>query len=86
MPPNHGWHLKHREVSKITKSPYEIRLDVLQLAKDMIDKNNDIAIAKMNSGIHTPGKPAITEITSCSTTEIIARASELYAFVNDKKL
>lgn len=78
----------------MNKSPYEIRLDVLKMAQEMLERESNLKVeaAKMeNSRLLSQNEWADTSATasavanaSFSVADVTARASELYAFVNKK--
>lgn len=55
------------------KTPYEIRLDVLAMAKDMLEKESIQNVKATGS----------TNALYPKTEEIVSKANELYSFVND---
>jgi hypothetical protein len=77
------------------KSPFEIRLDVLKMAKEMLEAETSIkqaayvatinsmssnaCIADMQQYMATHAPKAYTE------SDVIARASNLYSFITEKK-
>ena len=61
----------------MSKTPYEIRLDVLGMAKDMLTREDNIK--------ETHGATAKTPITPFTDEQLITRATSLYAFVNNDK-
>jgi len=76
-----------------TKSPYEIRLEVLQMAKDFLDKQ-----AKLNSDIARDAFDAAVKINKATIEQwkqyapvgytmedILSKATDLYKFVTTNK-
>lgn len=75
----------------MNKTPYEVRLDVLKMAKDFLLESKQQAHQKLQLKRDAPGgitKADIVEYEniskSYSTADIMAKANELYAFVNNK--
>jgi len=77
------------------KTPFEVRLDVLKMAQEMLDRETDIKqntfIAKLETLRNDPKASANSINTFIDThspkmyepSEVVARSSTLYAFVND---
>jgi hypothetical protein len=68
------------------KTPYEIRLDVLKMAQEMVDRENDVAnqetIERVRGGaLHASEMPSLR---ASNTATVLARADELYSFVTKK--
>ena len=76
----------------MTKSPYEIRLDVLAMAKEYMDKqaevNMDFAVASFTEMVKFGKKTAEQwqefAPKQYSTQELMDKAKEFYSFVNTK--
>jgi len=75
-----------------SKSPYEIRTDLLAMAKDYMDKQLDMNYDFTMSALHKLDEnqadiaEQIEKLTprTYSMGELIDKANELYAFVNKK--
>ncbi|MDP7368207.1 MAG: hypothetical protein QGH83_13245 [Candidatus Pacebacteria bacterium] len=75
------------------KTPYELRFDTLSMAKDMLDRQYDIAVdaAHMHMDKYAEAAANPKEFFEKYTPkmykpeEIIKTASELYKFVSEKK-
>lgn len=78
---------------QMNKNPFEVRLDVMKMAQDMLDKEQDVKMAKFDSAVRamqmdkTPSNIIISYIdksapTMYSSEDILSKASELYNFVN----
>lgn len=71
----------------MTKNPFEVRLDLLSMAKDMLEveytANRDVYLAQVkgNEGVITSEMSAPAYFT---TADVIDKANELYSFVNDR--
>jgi len=69
------------------KNPFEIRADMLKLAKDYMDKQyeTNIAVAEKMTDI---GEKTLEDIRETykmySTEELMAKAKEMYSFVSTK--
>jgi hypothetical protein len=67
-----------------SKNPFEIRSDVLAMAKDYMDKQYALNIEMQNKMIET-GKAALEDLPTMYTIEeLMAKANELYTFVTKK--
>lgn len=71
----------------MTKTPFEVRLDLLAMAKDMLEieygTKSQIYMEQLkgNDGV----APINSELPSYYTTaDVITKANELYSFVNDR--
>ncbi len=77
------------------KTPFEVRLDVLKMAQEMLDRETDIKqntfLAKLETLRNDP-KASANAINAFIDThspkmyepsEVVARSSALYTFVND---
>jgi len=72
----------HKEINMSNKNPFEIRTDVLAMAKDYMDKQYELNLEmarKMNEAMEGYKMP-----TMYTTEELMAKAREFYAFVSDK--
>lgn len=77
--------LKKGEHTHMRKNAYEIRLEVLQMAhSDEYDKYHHKLDTVRNSHGMLDDASAIDELTP-KTSDIIARAEELYKFVSEKE-
>lgn len=78
----------------MTKTPYEIRLDVLRMAQEMLEMETRLKVESLkmeNERLRSQNEWADTSATvnavataSYTAADLTARASELYAFVNKK--
>ena len=74
-------------------NPYQIRYDVLNMAKDMLDKayENQINLAHQMMGMHKENADQMREAyekyipKAITPEEIKAQAEKLYEFVSEKK-
>ncbi len=81
----------------MNKTPFEIRLDVLKMAQEMLEaerrstekveeqkaellKSAEVPVSEVLNYLNT-----VTAPKTYTEAEVIARASALYSFVNDKK-
>ena len=75
------------------KNPFEIRLEVLQMAKSYLDKvaevNQDFAFQAfetlVKSGKYTTDQWSEFMPKQYTTEDLMAKAAELYSFVTNKK-
>lgn len=66
------------------KNPFEIRSDVLAMAKDYMDKQNELNMAFFNQMVEA-GKKTIDECPKMYTMEELQeKAKEMYSFVSNK--
>jgi len=66
------------------KNPFEIRSDVLAMAKDYMDKQNELNMAFFNQMVEA-GKKTIEECPKMYTMEELQeKAKEMYSFVSNK--
>ena len=78
----------------MNKTPYEIRLDVLRMAKEMLELETSLKVKALeleNESLSRRNEWAdntsiVNSVASASFTsaDVTTRASELYAFVNKK--
>jgi hypothetical protein len=70
------------------KNPFEIRADMLKLAKDYMDQQYNMNIQFMND-MYEQGKKNYEEVQSAYTMysmdDLVNKAKEMYSFVSDKK-
>tara|TARA_R110000796_G_scaffold59802_2_gene138021 strand:- start:881 stop:1093 length:213 start_codon:yes stop_codon:yes gene_type:complete len=67
------------------KNPFEIRTEVLAMAKDYMDKQVELNTALFIQSMKT-GKKIIEEYPEMYTMEDLKeKAKEMYSFVSDKK-
>lgn len=74
-------------------NPYQIRTDVLAMAKDMMDKQYDIQMKIAQSAFDAQKENAELAIEAWqkyipkmyTPEEVMAKAKELYSFVTDKE-
>ena len=73
----------------MAKSAYEIRLDVLAIARDMLESNKQAAekaySTAMAAGMHSEIDVAKERVLGSNYTEedVITKANTLYSFVNN---
>lgn len=76
----------HRR-TKMNKNPFEIRAEMLQLAKDYMDKQQEMNIRLMND-LFQANKVQTEEIKAAykmySMEELMDKAKEMYSFVSKK--
>lgn len=74
------------------KNPFEIRLDVLKMAQEMMDKEMHIKELKFNQHVETLREIDIGSVNAYvenntpqmySPEDIVAKASSLYGFISD---
>ena len=78
--------------TKNSKTPYELRFDILQMSKDYFDRINDINTSFAQQALATAveqGKASYGDWEKFvpkqySFDEVITKAQELYGFVNKK--
>lgn len=77
----------------MTKTPFEIRLDVLKLAKDMLENETKLKEAEYLAQIEALKTTNIGSVDSYiqqnrpqgyTTNDLITRSQQLYSFVTDK--
>lgn len=77
----------------MSKSPFEIRLDVLKMAQEMLDKEKSLEQTAYLANIEALKTTNISAVSSFITTnqprgytpeDVITRSQTLYSFVNDK--
>lgn len=77
----------------MSKTPFEIRLDVLKMAQEMLDREKDLEQAAYLANIEALKTTNISAVSSFITTnqprgytpeEVITRSQTLYSFVTDK--
>lgn len=77
----------------MNKNPFEVRLDIMKMAQEMLDKEQEVKMAKFNSTIQVlyMSKSSESEIRSFidnsaptvySSADVVAKATELYDFVS----
>ncbi len=70
------------------KNPFEIRADMLKLAKDYMDQQYNMNIQLMKD-FREQGKKTYEEIEHAykmyDMDELMSKAKEMYSFVSDKK-
>ena len=81
----------------MTKNPFEVRLDVLKMAQEMLETEQKAKELKFKEQIETmrsseqvPVKDILNYIDANSPkpyteNDVVARSSALYSFVNEKK-
>lgn len=69
------------------KNPFEIRAEMLTLAKDYMDAQHQLNVQLMND-MHEQGKKTFEDVQSAykmySMDELMAKAKEMYSFVSTK--
>ena len=70
------------------KNPFEIRADMLKLAKDYMDQQYSMNVQLMND-MYEQGKKNYEEVQEAykmySMDDLMNKAKEMYSFVSDKK-
>lgn len=70
-----------------SKNPFEIRADMLKLAKDYMDAQHQLNIQLAND-MFEQGKKTYEDVQDAykmySTEDLMAKAKEMYAFVSNK--
>lgn len=81
----------------MNKNPFEVRLDVLKMAQEMLETEHRTKELKFREKVETmrsseqvPVSEILTFIdtnspTSYTPEDVVARSSSLYSFVNEKK-
>ena len=86
-----GLHNTHRR-NKMTKTPYEIRFDLLKMAKDLLDRQYDqacsVALSSLEKGMET-NKTLYKDVEKYvpkmfTPEEIVEQAERLQGIVNKK--
>ena len=71
-----------------SKNPFEIRADMLKLAKEYMDAQHELNIQLMND-LYEQGKKTYEEVQESykmySMEELMAKAKEMYSFVSNKE-
>ena len=69
------------------KNPFEIRADILEMAKDYIDKQTQLNV-EFTPKMFEAGQKTAEELKSAMTPytmdELMEKAKEMYTFVSDK--
>ena len=72
----------------MNKNPFEIRADMLKLAKDYMDQQYNMNIQLMND-MYEQGKKNYEEVQKAyqmySIDDLMKKAKEMYSFVSEKK-
>lgn len=77
----------------MSKTPFEIRLDVLKMAQEMLDKEKSLEETAFLAEIETLKTTDISAVSSYISTnqprgytpeDVITRSQALYSFVTDK--
>ena len=87
---------KHLWENKMGKTPYEIRLDVLKMAQEMLEKEKSMeekifsrkVDSMMSSGIHSNKIHEFIDGNapkSYNENELVTRSSALYSFISENK-
>jgi len=79
----------------MSKTPFEIRLELLKMSKEMLEHNyhsqkelimrswdNDVEVARNNNYVHMPVCPTLPAFPS--EVEIIAKAKLLNEFISER--
>jgi hypothetical protein len=89
---------EHRRFQKMTsKNPFEVRLDVMKLARDMLEKDFEARRQKYLNKLEVlkAEKPAPDFAISFiednaplayTSNDILAKATELYSFIDSRKI
>ena len=82
-------HTQHTKENKMTtKNPFEIRAEMLQLAKDYMDQQWAMNV-QFTEKMVEEGRKTIDEAQSAyemySIEDMMEKAKEMYSFVTDKK-
>jgi len=71
-----------------SKNPFEIRAEMLQLAKDYMDQQYHMNVQLMND-LYEQGKKSYKEVEEAyrmySMEDLMSKAKELYSFVSTKE-
>lgn len=71
-----------------SKNPFEIRADMLKLAKDYMDQQYNMNVQLMND-MYEQGKKNYEEVQEAykmySMEDLMNKAKEMYSFVSEKK-
>ena len=71
-----------------SKNPFEIRADMLQLAKEYMDQQQQINV-QFAEAMMEKGKKSLEDIQESyqmySMEDLMEKAKEMYSFVSDKK-
>ena len=69
------------------KNPFEIRADMLGLAKDYMDQQHQMNIQLMND-LYEQGKKSVDDVEKAyemySMSDLMEKAKEMYSFVSKK--
>jgi len=69
------------------KNPFEIRADMLSMAKDYMDKQHELNI-QLSNDLFEQGKKTVEEVqeayTMYSIPDMMKKAKEMYSFVSTK--
>lgn len=69
------------------KNPFEIRADILEMAKDYMDKQTQLNV-EFTTKMFEAGQKSAEELKSAMTPytmdELMEKAKEMYTFVSDK--
>lgn len=69
------------------KNPFEIRAEILTLAKDYLDAQHNLNIQLMND-LYEQGKKGLGDVEAAykmySMEDLMAKAKEMYSFVSTK--
>lgn len=69
------------------KNPFEIRAEILTLAKDYLDAQHNLNIQLMND-LYEQGKKGLSDVEEAykmySMEDLMAKAKEMYSFVSTK--
>lgn len=72
----------------MNKNPFEIRAEMLQLAKDYMDQQYQLNIQLMND-LFEQNKATLEEVKAAykmySMEDLMAKAKEMYSFVSTKE-
>jgi len=80
-------------VAEVNKNPFEIRLETLKMAKEMLDKQYDMAVETTQKSMEmwkNAGKSQEQFLAEYvpkmyQTQEVVKTANEFYSFITEKK-
>ena len=74
----------------MSKTPFEVRLDVLKMAQDLLANKTSSELAIMDMKTRSKSSreidKALEKVTTCSysANDVITEATALYAFINNR--
>tara|TARA_Y100000385_G_C13012491_1_gene602350 strand:+ start:35 stop:277 length:243 start_codon:yes stop_codon:yes gene_type:complete len=80
-------------MAEVNKNPYEIRLETLKMAKEMLDKQYDMAIETTKNSMEMWKEAGKTQEQFLAEyipkmyqpQEVVKTANEFYSFITEKK-